>query len=194
MPESRHPEAVKLYRNVLKYSDARTAAEIAYGVDLPLCAAREQRMKWIDHISGGLERKFDENAIKTIRMGCYCTEASKFEETKAWIKALYLDSKSMAEFVDKMNARSAGWYIEDGALYTKFFFCECPMLEGVEALPTKTWCYCTAGYSKALFEDIFGYAVEVELLQSIKTGDDICLMRITAKHDDGAAADIGRGS
>ncbi len=193
MRKSRHPEAVKLYKNVMKYSDARTAAGVAYGVALPLSAAKEQRVEWIAHISSELARKFDENTIKTIRMGCYCTEASKFEETKAWIKALYLESENMAEFVAKMNAKAAGWYLEGGALYTKFFFCECPMLEGIGTLPTKTWCYCTVGYSKALFEDIFGYAVEVELLQSIKTGSDICLMKVTRKHDDGGATDIGCG-
>ena len=39
-------------------------------------------------------------------------------------------------------------------------------------------CQCTTGYSKVLFEKAFGCDVDVELLKSIKCGDDICLMRI----------------
>ncbi|MFZ5940087.1 MAG: DUF6144 family protein, partial [Bacteroidota bacterium] len=34
------------------------------------------------------------------------------------------------------------------------------------------------GYSKVLFEKAFGCEVEVELLRSVKAGDDQCLMKI----------------
>lgn len=37
---------------------------------------------------------------------------------------------------------------------------------------------CTTGYSKVLFETAFGCEVDVELLKSIKAGDDACLMKI----------------
>lgn len=43
----------------------------------------------------------------------------------------------------------------------------------------KTWCQCTTGYSKVLFEKAFDCAVEVELLKRIKMGDEICLMNST---------------
>jgi hypothetical protein len=48
----------------------------------------------------------------------------------------------------------------------------------VDKLDTNTWCQCTTGYSKVLFEKAFGCEVEVELLKSIKAGDEICLMKI----------------
>lgn len=52
------------------------------------------------------------------------------------------------------------------------------MPEEVDNLETKTWCQCTTGYSKVLFEKAFKCKVDVELLKSIKTGDQICLMEI----------------
>jgi predicted hydrocarbon binding protein len=52
------------------------------------------------------------------------------------------------------------------------------MLAEVDKLDSKTWCECTTGYSKVLFEKAFGCEVNVELLKSVKMGDDICLMRI----------------
>ncbi len=57
------------------------------------------------------------------------------------------------------------------------------MLATVDRLDTKTWCYCTMGYSKALFEKAWGCAVEVQLLKSIKAGDDVCLMKIIPLSD-----------
>ena len=53
-----------------------------------------------------------------------------------------------------------------------------PMLAGVDKLDTYTWCQCTTGYSKVLFEQAFGCEVDVELLKSIKVGDERCLMKI----------------
>jgi len=80
----------------------------------------------------------------------------------------------------------AGLFCEDGMLicnlhsssYLQFTFCPCPMLAEVDRLYTNTWCQCTTGYSKVLFEKAFGCEVDVELLKSIKLGDDICLMTV----------------
>ena len=52
------------------------------------------------------------------------------------------------------------------------------LLRNVSKLETNTWCQCTTGYSKVIFEKAFGCEVYVELLKSVKMGDDICLMKI----------------
>ena len=49
----------------------------------------------------------------------------------------------------------------------------------LDRLETDTWCQCTTGYSKVLFETAFSCRADVELLKSIKMGDDVCLMKIT---------------
>ena len=38
-----------------------------------------------------------------------------------------------------------------------------------------TWCHCTAGYNKKLFEIVFEKPVYVEIVQSIRQGFDFCL-------------------
>lgn len=76
-------------------------------------------------------------------------------------------------------AKAAGLSFSNGELFLMFPFCPCPILADVEILETKTWCQCTTGYSKVLFEKAFGCNVDVELLKSVKAGDDICLMKIT---------------
>lgn len=52
------------------------------------------------------------------------------------------------------------------------------MLADVDKLDTKTWCQCTTGYSKVLFEKAFNCQVDVELFKSVKMGDSNCLMKI----------------
>jgi hypothetical protein len=84
----------------------------------------------------------------------------------------------MEEFGNSAKAQAAGLYCENGELYLQFLFCPCPMLAEVEGLNSNTWCLCTTGYTKVLFERVFACEVDVELLKSIKMGEEKCLMKI----------------
>jgi hypothetical protein len=176
-----HPEVGKLYRNIQKFVDDEAAAEISRAAPLSAGAGDAEKAMWVTGISDGLERRFDEATIKSIRMGCHCDEEGRLPEMKQWLRGLYRESSSLAEFVGKVNRHGAGWYMEDGAIYTKFLTCECYMVQGVEHLDTKTWCYCTVGYTRGLFEHVFGQPVESELVQSIKMGSEYCLVKVTPK-------------
>ena len=189
-----HPEAAQLYRNILRFADERTAREIAFGLPLVLGALPEQRAAWVHRVIDALEARFDAATIKDIRLGCYCNEveapekcknagylcadAELFTRVSDWLRGLHASSASLEEFVARANTANLGWYVENGELYTKFFECECPMLEAVGRLPTFTWCWCTAGYGKRLFEDVFGCPVDVEIMQSIRQGHEYCLMKV----------------
>lgn len=105
-------------------------------------------------------------------MGCHCDEEGRLGE-------LFDQSSNLADFVDRANRHGAGRQVRDGAAHRKLLSCECHMLREAETLTTNAWCYCTAGYTKNLFEHIFGCCpVEAELLQSIKTGHEYCVMTI----------------
>lgn len=64
------------------------------------------------------------------------------------------------------ETKAAGLFCKDGELFLQFKFCPCPMLAEVDRLETNTWCQCTTGYSKVLFEKAFACDVDVELLKS----------------------------
>jgi hypothetical protein len=60
-------------------------------------------------------------------------------------------------------------------------YCHCPRVR--DALKTQdtisaTYCYCGAGFYKGIWEEILGEPVEVELLQSVLRGDDVCQIAI----------------
>lgn len=197
MDISEHPEARRLFISLCGHTDAATAETVSHCGELPLNAGPEQRARWVRLISAELEKRFDEDTVKNIRQGCFCTEdeepgkntasgylcadAAKFRETLDWLKGLWASAGNLETFVDAANEFGVDWFVKDGVLYTKYIDCECPMLEHISRLPSKTWCHCTAGYNKRLFREVFGREVDVEVLESIKLGSDICLMKITTR-------------
>lgn len=166
-----------IWEAVRAESDGGTAKEIVYGP----CgdSRREDNAAWVKSAMRRLEREFDPDTAKRIRMNCQCGYG--MDDKLALLNELMASAASIEELAASDRARSAGLSCEGGELYLQFWFCPCPMLAEVERLETKTWCQCTTGYSKVLFEKAFGCEVDVELLKSIKTGDDICLMKIVPR-------------
>jgi len=136
----------------------------------------ENNPVWVANTMKRLEDSFDKPTVKKIRMNCQCGYG--MDEKFALLKELMASSSNLEEFAGKDKAKAAGLSYKDGELYLMFPFCPCPMLAEVDKLGTNTWCQCTTGYSKVLFEKAFGCEVDVELLKSIKIGDEICLMKI----------------
>ena len=163
-----------IFEAIKKSSDDETAKEIVYG--FWGTAKRENNAEWVHSTMCRLENKFDEKETKLIRMNCQCSHG--MEEKLVFLKELMTSASNMEEFANSDRAKAAGLFYENGNLYLQFLLCPCPMLAEVEKLETKTWCQCTTGYSKALFEKAFECVVDVELLKSIKAGDDVCLMKI----------------
>lgn len=153
---------------------SEAAAEAVVGAD-----RHEPNAEWVNAAMDRLEARFDEGSVKRIRMSCQCGYG--MDEKLALVKELKAGASSLEEFANSEKAKAAGLFCEGGELYLQFFFCPCPMLAEVQKLRSKTWCQCTAGYSKALFEKAFGCEFDVELLKSIKAGDDICLMKLLPK-------------
>jgi len=136
----------------------------------------ENNPTWVKKTMRRLESQFDKNSVVQIRMNCQCGYG--MDEKLSFLKELIATSSSLEEFANNERAKAAGLSYSNGDIYLQFPFCPCPMLSEVDKLDTLTWCQCTTGYSKVLFEKAFNCNVEVELLKSIKMGDDICLMKI----------------
>ncbi|MDD2612722.1 MAG: DUF6144 family protein [Bacteroidales bacterium] len=158
-----------IYHAIKAESDGDTALEIVKG-------KQEDNPAWVKNTMRRLEKRFDPSTVKKIRMNCQCSYG--MDEKLALLNDLIASSSGLEEFANQDQAKAAGLSFRDGGLYLQFAFCPCPMLAEVDQLETNTWCQCTTGYSKVLFEKAFGCEVDVELLKSIKMGNEICLMKI----------------
>lgn len=158
-----------IFRAIENESDETTAHNI-------VAHSSESNPEWVKQTMQRLEAHFDTCTVKKIRMNCQCGYA--MDEKLALVKGLMASASNIEDFAGSDQAHAAGLSCLDGELYLSFPFCPCPMLAEVGHLDTGTWCQCTTGYSKVLFEKAFGCEVEVELLKSIKMGDTCCLMMI----------------
>lgn len=163
-----------IYEAVKNESDENTAKEVVYGEKDS--AKNERNPIWVNSTMKRLEDRFDKVQVKKIRMQCQC--GFGMDEKVKLVKELMTQSSNLEELASLEKAKAAGLLYKDGNLYLQFNFCPCPMLAEVEKLNSYTWCQCTTGYSKVLFEKAFECGVDVELIKSIKAGDDICLMKI----------------
>lgn len=172
-------ELERLKHSLEENVSKETTEAIMTELPLTINVTPKIRAEWVEKLSAVLEKRFDERTIKNIRQGCYCNENGKLEDTANSLRQLYLSlDQNLFRFVETMNANGAGWFIRDNQLYTKMFTCECPMLEAARTSDSLTWCHCTAGYNKKLFEIIFERPVNVDVLQSIRQGFDFCLLEI----------------
>jgi hypothetical protein len=60
-------------------------------------------------------------------------------------------------------------------------YCHCPRVRDVlktDQTISATYCYCGAGYYKDIWEQILEQPVEVELLESVLKGDEVCKVAI----------------
>ena len=78
------------------------------------------------------------------------------------------------------------WAEEDPDL-RRFHYCHCPRVRdlirrGDEPL-SKTYCYCGAGFYKGIWEYILGKPVEVEVLETVMQGDDVCRIAVRLPED-----------
>lgn len=164
-----------IYEAVRAESNEDIAGKVVYGMEEP--ADAESNSDWVKSAMHRLESNFEPGTIKKIRMNCQCGYG--MDEKIALVKELKANAASIEDFAGSEKAKAAGLFCKDGELYLQFNFCPCPMLAGVDQLESNTWCQCTTGYSKVLFETAFGCSADVELLKSIKMGDRVCLMKIT---------------
>lgn len=171
-------EVLKLEASLSKHGSPDFYKVLEEGVKLTLAPSKEEKKDWVEFICRALENRYPEETLKKIRMACHCTETGNLEESKKMIEQIYLSSDSLESFVAHMNEKGAEWFIDNQTLFTQYFSCSCPMLDSVEILSTKTWCYCTLGFNKAIFESVFGCEVEIDLIESIKMGDSRCLVKI----------------
>jgi hypothetical protein len=164
-----------IFGAVKEASDEETAKKIVFGDDG--AAASEDNPTWVKNTMKRLENQLDSQSVIDIRRNCQCGYG--IDEKLSLVKELMESSSSMEEWANSDKAHAAGLSWMDGALHLQFPFCPCPMVAEVDHLDTDTWCQCTTGYSKVLFEQAFGCGVDVKLLKSIKMGDEMCLMKIT---------------
>lgn len=133
--------------------------------------------KWIACLIAGLDKHVDEETRANVLEQCgrQCQSQSFIKKAQS----LYQKSKSIDEFLGKFGKVYKHLHREGDKLYIIYPKCYCSHVNKIP--PRKlsaTYCNCSRGWAKALFEGALGRPVEVIMEESIVKGDKQCKFRI----------------
>ncbi len=120
------------------------------------------------------------------------------EDFEIFIKdALKLDDKYVQEIIDRRmgfagirdgnkiiatkipkSAFIKEWFEETDSTKKRALFCHCPRIRDVlidkEKILPKSYCYCGGGYYQNIWETILQKSVDIEILETVMHGDEVC--------------------
>lgn len=137
----------------------------------------EHLSKWIAALMAGLEAEVDEEI--RVRLMEYCGNACAFHfGSLDKVKEIQSKIADVDELLNEINQQEDIWcgkWVRDGEIiYSVCNECGCPLVRAGLVKLSSTFCQCSRGWVKVVFETILGKPVEVNLEQAIGRGDQIC--------------------
>ena len=133
--------------------------------------------KWIACLIAGLNEHVDEETRAEILEQCgrQCQSQSLIKKARS----IYENSRNIDEFLEKLGQLYKHLHREGDNAYIVYPKCYCSQVNKLpEGKLSGTYCNCSRGWAKALFEGALGRPVEVIKEQSIISRDKKCKFRI----------------
>ena len=133
--------------------------------------------KWITCLIAGLDGHVDEEARAKVLEQCGRQCQSENFVKKA--RNIYQKSENVDDFLDKFGQVYKHLHREGDSVYIIYPKCYCSFVNKIPVGKlSATYCNCSRGWAKALFEGALGRPVEVVMEESIVKGDRQCKFRI----------------
>lgn len=137
----------------------------------------ELLIKWVAALLSGLDAEVEDN-IKAQVME-YCGRACALHHGDIdTVKAIRSKVKGIDELLDQLNQQDGLWcgrWVRDGDTICSICKqCGCSLMRADLVKPSPTFCQCSRGWVKAVFETALGRPVNVELQHAIGRGDPEC--------------------
>lgn len=133
--------------------------------------------RWITSLIDSLDKNVDEKTKAKILEQCgrQCQSQSFVEKARK----IYQQSKNVDEFIDKLSQAYKHLHREGDNVYITYPRCYCPFVNKTPRNKLSwTYCNCSRGWAKQLFEGALGRPVEIVLEKSIVHGDDQCRFKV----------------
>lgn len=141
---------------------------------------------WVKRFFDNFDKRLDEPTRKEIMHGC---GKDCFKKSLGGKEPNPVDVDILIDELNKYSGETAATrdgnvvdfhYVKnERGLKVKDGYCLCPWVEsGPEGL-SGTYCYCSVGYVKTMFETYTGRKTDVELVESLKRGGRTCRFKIT---------------
>ncbi len=140
-------------------------------------SSSQRKAAWVRAMIQRLDRMVDPQTATRIMNACgrVCCGTARGQQARQ----LWLAAGSLEEFVQKLNEKRLGGgrlkLIDPATIAGGYDQCYCGLVKQTkEPFPTLTYCQCSAGWYKQLFETAFAKPVRVDLAQSIIAGAKSC--------------------
>ena len=133
--------------------------------------------KWITCLITGLDGHVDKETRAKVLEQCgrQCQSQSFIKKARN----IYQKSENIDEFLDKFGQVYKHLHREGDSVYIIYPKCYCAFVNKIPAGKlSATYCNCSRGWAKALFEGALERPVEVVMEESIVKGDKQCKFRI----------------
>jgi predicted ArsR family transcriptional regulator len=133
--------------------------------------------KWIAALIDGLDEHVDEKtrALVLEQCGRQCQSQSFIKKARD----IYKKSRNTDDFLEKLGRVYKHLHREGDAVYIIYPRCYCSQVKKIpKGKLSGTYCNCSRGWAKALFEGALGRPVEVAMEKSMINGDNECRFRV----------------
>jgi predicted hydrocarbon binding protein len=141
------------------------------------------KTNWINTILSELSKTKSSQSISVLEScgrECLKSTSSKLDKIDA-IRSNIKDKNDIAKlfklYRERVYDNSDRLYMKDNSIHLIYEECACGMVKN-GGVNNPFLCYCTLGYSKAIFERLFDRPVDVKLKKTILRGDSICEQEI----------------
>lgn len=176
MARNDNAHAVRFYESLSRL-DEGAAMEFAEKHPLSKSADIGKKFAWAREQCEFLEGRFSPGDIADIRARCHCEAGSAMA---ARMRGYLAKAGDMAEFAGIFNRKEKSVRLEsaeDGLLFI-YPECCCACVKRVPEQISRTWCLCTLGHVRSLFSQVLGREPEVELLETVKSGGERCVIKV----------------
>ncbi len=84
------------------------------------------------------------------------------------------DEEEILTKVNKEISWCGTWIRKGDTIQSECIKCYCPLVGNKIVHPTETFCFCSRGWVKTIFETVLKKSVTVKLEKSIGRGDEVC--------------------
>lgn len=167
----------RLAQVIGKETDHQTLMAVMKDVEqYTLTTDYAKKAAWIKTVIERLEKLVGRGKTREIMKQCGKRCCGITTRKKA--KRLMQESNSIKEFIDKLNKAGVGGgrlQLKGNTITGGYDHCYCGQVKKTqEPFTSTTYCHCSVGWYKQLFETALEKSVEVEITQSIISGAESC--------------------
>lgn len=136
---------------------------------------KEFTQRWVKNLIDSMDAHLNEEAKIRVMEACgrACARGGAIRAAKACQGDLDKMLSTLKRWVGKENVRK-----DEDVVYVVYTKCFCHLVADGPPRLADTYCYCSHGWLKEMFETVVGKPVNVDLTESIKRGGQSCRFAI----------------